>query len=800
MLRNFLTILRREFSQLGYTAAIYCVLSALTLVYSLIYYSSVDQSRQALIQPVSFMVGILSMFLVPVLTMRSFAGEENSGTIETLLTLPIRRIEIVLGKFFGCWLFYSLTLLPLAGYLLIFWRYGEIDWGVVIATVLGLLMIGAAQVSAGLFVSSLTSNIIVAAAGGCIVNVFVFMLSMPIETGGGVYSFPAQLSWWAHFKEIFTRGIIDTRSLTYFITFIAFFLFLLWLNLVSRGEFSRSGQNKLKKSYVIISGLIALIAGNIFIIAGLALSGWKQILKEIGEGAFFGAAWPLTVSVILAVLALIILRLGRIKRESSAKIIRNGWPVWLAGISALLLLLNINYITLQPVMGYKIYHRWDITDGEVNTMSPQMREAIDMLEEPITFTTFFSESADYDGVPLARRVRDLLSEMSSYSPNIRLHSLDALEDPKDARALGEKMNLPLPELAKLMVADYKGKRMVIQAQNLLRAPDEKELMAGMKRAILQAEEALTLTIRTISDQRVTRIFFTQGHGEASVTKAGRTPESIAAFAQILRREAYEVRQFLLTGSEPVPPGCDTLIIANPQIAFSREAEKVIEDYLERGGRLMVLLPSSTTQKYKLGLDSIFSKAGIARRSDIVIDTKNNYGSQPTQILSLMDESAPFKTGLTQTVVMLPDTSSFRVSEDRAKKNKWMNWPLLRSLGKSTLYDPHTKKSNPGPASVAVAAVHPANGMNGEARLVVVGCPGFASNIYLDLYSNKVFLLQASRWLAGRDYNVSGVARKFIDYNMKINEEGLRLVWWIAVVEMPLLWLIGGLFIWYRRKE
>ena len=88
-MKTFLVILRREFAQLALTPAMYCVLAVLTALYSYAFYGEAAASEQARIQPLAFLMGVLAMFLVPVITMRSFAGEKAGGTLELLFTSPI---------------------------------------------------------------------------------------------------------------------------------------------------------------------------------------------------------------------------------------------------------------------------------------------------------------------------------------------------------------------------------------------------------------------------------------------------------------------------------------------------------------------------------------------------------------------------------------------------------------------------------------------------------------------------------------------------------------------------------------
>lgn len=800
MMRNFLTLARREFTHLAHTPAIYCVLAAMTFFYSFVFCQELALTRQGTLQPVSYLIGVLSLFFVPVLTMRSFAAEEAGGTIELLLTAPVRPVEVAFGKFAGCWAFYVLTLLPLLAYLAVFAWYGEIDRGEAGGVVVGLLLAGGALVATGQIVSALTANVIVAAAGGCVANFFFFMLAMPVDTGASPFSFPAQLSWWSHFKEVWARGLLDTRSITFSFSYLALGLFLLWLIVASRGRFGRGGVG-MKRWAAPLAGLCVLLGVNLFLFGGWAREGWKSLSSALAAGDLFGAGWPVTAGAGLVLAALLILRLGRReKREKRGRRIAGEWPVWLAAVAAVLIVLNLNYLSTSRIAGMNLYARWDLTEGGHNTLSPDLRRALDLLETPVEFTAFFSEGTEYDGVPLARRVRDLLGEMTGYSPKVRVKILDALASPEEAREAARRMELPPNELDRIMTMEYAGRRLVLPATLLLRAPDEQERMAGEKRGFFQGEMALAVALRRISDQRTTRILFTSGHGEYAFGKMGREPQAVGTFAEALGREACEVRPWFFNGTEDVPAGCDVLALIAPQVPFSPEALARLRKYLDNGGRMLLLLPSAVQMKENEPLSQMMGWLGIRMRADLVVDEKNNFAGQPNQILALLEPGAAPETGLQQTVLVMPDARSLQVSEEEGRKNGWKVWRLVRSLRAAKRMEAADKKLISGAVTVAAAGARPSAGNVPEGRVVVAGCAGMASNLFIESENNRIFLLRACQWLAGRDYSVKMHERIYPDYRLSINADGLRLIWWLLVIALPEVWLLAALAVWWMRRD
>jgi ABC-2 type transport system permease protein len=169
---------------------------------------------------------IVLVLLAPVLTMRLMAEEQKLGTIELLLTSPVRDWEVVVGKYLASMVFLLGTLVLTLYYTVLLVVYADPDPGPIYAGYLGLVLYGAAALAIGLLTSTLTSNQIVAAAVAMgILLVLYFAEAASGSLGTTASNIIGQVGIKSHFDD-FERGIIDTRHVVYFICFIAFFLFL----------------------------------------------------------------------------------------------------------------------------------------------------------------------------------------------------------------------------------------------------------------------------------------------------------------------------------------------------------------------------------------------------------------------------------------------------------------------------------------------------------------------------------------------------------------------------------------------
>jgi ABC-2 type transport system permease protein len=169
----------------------------------------------------------------PLITMRLFAQEKFSGTFETLMTSPVKDLEVVLAKFTAALIFYAVMWLPLLGCLLVVRHYANdasaLDAGVVGSTFLGILLLGAMFVGLGCFASALTRNQAVAAMISLLFGVGLFLLAFLADRFADGAQWQAQvLACFTLFDQMhdFARGVVDTRAVVLYASLALFFLFL----------------------------------------------------------------------------------------------------------------------------------------------------------------------------------------------------------------------------------------------------------------------------------------------------------------------------------------------------------------------------------------------------------------------------------------------------------------------------------------------------------------------------------------------------------------------------------------------
>jgi ABC-2 type transport system permease protein len=190
--------------------------------------------NEMVINPLFDDICIVLLLIVPLLTMRLLAEEKKNGTIELLLTYPIREPAVLLGKFLATLLVIVLLLAATAVNIFLLSRFGALEWGPVLSGYLGLVLVAGAFVSLGLFTSALTQNQIIAAVLGFGTLLLFWIIGwIGSVAGSGVSGVVNYLSLLEHL-EPFTRGVLDSRDLMYYLNFSAFFIFLTLRYLDSR--------------------------------------------------------------------------------------------------------------------------------------------------------------------------------------------------------------------------------------------------------------------------------------------------------------------------------------------------------------------------------------------------------------------------------------------------------------------------------------------------------------------------------------------------------------------------------------
>jgi len=244
-MNNVLAIAHKEIRSYFASPIAYIVLGLFALLFGYFYVAIlnwfVQQSMQAsmgmggggpqnlnqqFIRPLLMNATVVLLFVMPMITMRTYSEEKRSGTMELLLTSPLTDLEIILGKFVGAVTLYASMLGVTLIYVAVLFVFGKPEWKPVVTAYVGLLLVGGSFISVGMLISSFTKNQIVAGMLTFGVFLLLWVIDWLANFAGPTFE-PVinYLSITQHFDD-FAKGVIDTRHLIYYVSFITFGLFL----------------------------------------------------------------------------------------------------------------------------------------------------------------------------------------------------------------------------------------------------------------------------------------------------------------------------------------------------------------------------------------------------------------------------------------------------------------------------------------------------------------------------------------------------------------------------------------------
>lgn len=188
----------------------------------------------SVMRPLFSNVSVILLLLIPLVTMRLFAEERRSGTIELLLTYPVRDGAVLVGKYLAALAMYALMLVFTLLYPALLFYFARVEWGPLVTGYLGLLLMGATFLSVGIFASSLTENQIVASLITFGTLLIFWVIGWSAESVGGVWGrVLSDLSILEHY-DTFSKGVLDTKDIVFYVNFTLLGLFLTLRSLEAR--------------------------------------------------------------------------------------------------------------------------------------------------------------------------------------------------------------------------------------------------------------------------------------------------------------------------------------------------------------------------------------------------------------------------------------------------------------------------------------------------------------------------------------------------------------------------------------
>ena len=225
-MRTALVIARRELLAYFISPIAYMVSAVFLLIAGYLFSLILIQSQQATMEGLFFNVMVVLIFVVPLLTMRLLSDEQKTGTLEILLTAPVRDWEVVFGKYLAAMAMFGVMLACTLYFPFILWRVGGTpDWGPIMTGYLGLLLLTSAMMAIGTLTSAVTENQIVAAVLGFGILLLLWLIDAAGNIATGSATVLSYLSMPSHYND-FARGAINLEDVVYYLSVTIASLFI----------------------------------------------------------------------------------------------------------------------------------------------------------------------------------------------------------------------------------------------------------------------------------------------------------------------------------------------------------------------------------------------------------------------------------------------------------------------------------------------------------------------------------------------------------------------------------------------
>lgn len=502
-------------------------------------------------------------------------------------------------------------------------------------------------------------------------------------------------------------------------------------------------------------------------------------------------------------------------------------------------LLAAALVGMVNYLGWKYHARLDWTASQLYSLSEKTENVLAGLDRDVAVTVFIQP-----GDELYEPTRELLARYEAASPRVGVRWLDAARNPVEAQRVAEEYDV---KTASVVFASGND-RQVVRRDDLADF-DYSGLQMGRQPEIrgYKGERLFTAALIDLAEARRPKVLFTTGHGEHRLDDL--SPSGLGEAQQILRDDNFELEEWASLGAAEVPAGTDLVVVAGPTSTFLPPELEVLSAYLDRGGRLLVLLdpvisPTGRPEVIDTGLEEWLAGWGVEVGRDIVVDPSNplpffgaetlfvtDFGSQPVT-RSVREGGLAVLVSLARSVSAGPASEDLRVTE--LLKTTAEGW------GETDLTDPRRDDGDlagPVPLGVAVegkAAASAAGGLEaddegdgeiasgepaapsgeegvtegtpaaGEApppRLVVFGDSDFATDRLLGAnVANGVLLTDTLNWLVERETLLGIPAKEPERVRLSLTAAALRWIYALALLGLPALGVVFGVAIYFRRRR
>lgn len=478
------------------------------------------------------------------------------------------------------------------------------------------------------------------------------------------------------------------------------------------------------------------------------------------------------------------------------KLRRNRFWIKLNTGAALLLaaaiFLMVNYVASRH------YSRVDLSKSQFYSLSPKTESLLESLDSPIDVTVFFQP-----GNVLYEDIYNLMREYQLKSDQISVQWVDPDRDIAQTEALAVKYEVTEPNV---VVFDYHGRNKYVRADEIART----DASSGIEKILsFRGEQAFSSAILGIVQKDIPVVYFLTGHGECDIDNfdAG---AGFSKLSQLIERDNTEVRKLELSSEKKIPADCSVLIAAGATQSMSTPEADLINSWLKRSGRLLVMSDALRNS----GLEPVLREWGVRLQNDLVIDPARTMtgrevfvsGYNPHAITSKLSTTAA--RFISPRSVQIDKSSEGQTAADRPQvtmlaMSSTESWSEVHPNQSPAKMDKDSGDTA-GPCSMAVAIEKGSTQGRLDVQLrpsraVVFGDSGFVSNGALTGGDISLFM-SSLNWLLDREELMAIASKEVDDTRLQLDRKDVGTLFWLIVLGIPAFIAIPGCILWFSRRK
>jgi ABC-type uncharacterized transport system involved in gliding motility auxiliary subunit len=476
--------------------------------------------------------------------------------------------------------------------------------------------------------------------------------------------------------------------------------------------------------------------------------------------------WAVTLAEGVALVCLIgffVLHFDAVKAFSGRRSTKMGVNTALMVVLFSAILVIVNFLASRHSI------RWDLSENQNFTLAPQTHRVLRTLPHDVKITVFTREKD-----PGYQAYKERLESYRQASTKLTVEFIDPEKQPKLAQNYG---------IFRTDTAVFESNGQTIRVTS----PSEVELTGALIR---------------ISKDAKKRIVFVEGHSERNLEDKERNGLSIAKEA--LTKQGYDVGTVSLLKESAVPADTSVLVLAGPRRPVTKEEQDRIYDYVEKGGRLLVLVDPDT----ETGLEPLLARWGLGLGPGVLVDLQDRLAQGDLTALLVRTFTEHEITQDLTSAVLFP--LSRHVTFDEQAGKDWDYVPLARTSPNSwaetnmqgRVVSLNEKEDIKGPLPMAAALAPKKAPEEGKPRpaIVVVGNSTFATNAFFNFPGNSDFFLHTAGWLAEERDLISIAPKEPALRPFTPNPTQERALLYVQVIFLPLVTFLTGMMVWRKRRR